>query len=131
VGDFVIRRADGIAAYQLAVVVDDAAMDVTGVVRGDDLLASTPRQILLYRALGLAPPSWFHVPLVTGPDGRRLAERHGLPGLGELQGRGEDPRAVCGRLATLAGLAAPGERVRPADLVSRFDPERLAFAGGG
>src|SRR5438477_9482864 len=78
-GDFVIAKGDGTSAYQLAVVVDDAEMGVTQVVRGDDLLDSTPRQILLYRALGLQDrlPTYTHVPLVIGTDGRRLAKRHG------------------------------------------------------
>src|SRR4029453_7512515 len=78
-GDFVIAKADGTPAYQLAVVVDDASMGVTQVVRGDDLLDSTPRQILLYPALGMAEkiPSYWHLPLVVGTDGRRLAKRHG------------------------------------------------------
>ena len=77
-GDFVIAKADGTPAYQLAVVVDDAEMGVTNIVRGDDLLDSTPRQILLYRALGLADrvPRYYHVPLVVGPDGRRRGRWH-------------------------------------------------------
>ncbi|HEU0297879.1 MAG TPA: tRNA glutamyl-Q(34) synthetase GluQRS, partial [Longimicrobium sp.] len=76
-GDFVVRRRDGAAAYQLAVVVDDAAMRITHVVRGADLLSSTARQLLLYRALGLSIPEFLHVPLMLGPDGERLAKRHG------------------------------------------------------
>ncbi|MGH7225717.1 MAG: tRNA glutamyl-Q(34) synthetase GluQRS, partial [Gemmataceae bacterium] len=82
-GDFIVWKAprsgltDSTPAYQLAVVVDDAAQDVTEVVRGDDLISSTPRQLLLYQALGLTPPKFVHVPLVVGPDGRRLAKRHG------------------------------------------------------
>ena len=76
-GDFVVWKSAGTPAYQLAVVVDDAAQGITEVVRGLDLLPSTPRQLLLYRALGLAPPRFIHVPLVVGPDGRRLAKRHG------------------------------------------------------
>src|SRR3954447_1163354 len=78
-GDFVIAKADGTPAYQLAVVVDDAAMGITNIVRGDDLLDSTPRQILLYEALGLSnrTPTYYHLPLVVGTDGRRLAKRHG------------------------------------------------------
>src|SRR5262249_32606099 len=76
-GDFVVWKSAGTPAYQLAVVVDDAAQGVTEVVRGDDLVPSTPRQLLLYEALGLRPPGFVHVPLVVGPDGRRLAKRHG------------------------------------------------------
>ena len=78
-GDFVIAKADGSAAYQLAVVVDDADMGIDAIVRGDDLLDSTPRQILLYHALGLSNriPRYWHLPLVVGKDGRRLAKRHG------------------------------------------------------
>jgi glutamyl-tRNA synthetase len=75
-GDFVLRRADGIASYQLAVVVDDAAMEIDEVVRGDDLLPSTGRQVLLARLLGVRSPRWLHVPVVRGPDGERLAKRH-------------------------------------------------------
>jgi glutamyl-tRNA synthetase len=124
-GDFVVMRADGIAAYQLAVVVDDAAMGIEEVVRGDDLLPSTARQLLLYRALGLAPPRFAHVPLVVGEDGQRLAKRHGALSLGELRERGADPRAVVGLLAALSGLAREGERVSPRELVERFSLEGL------
>jgi glutamyl-tRNA synthetase len=119
-GDFVVMRADGVAAYQLAVVVDDAAMGIEEVVRGDDLLASTARQLLLYEALGLAPPRFAHVPLVVGDDGERLAKRHGALSLGELRERGADPRAVVGLLAASAGLAPRGARASPADLVAGF-----------
>ena len=82
--DFVILRKDGAFAYQLACVVDDAAMQITEVLRGEDLLASTPRQLALYRALELPEPRFFHVPLVLGPDGERLAKRHGAITLAEL-----------------------------------------------
>ncbi|HEX8909942.1 MAG TPA: tRNA glutamyl-Q(34) synthetase GluQRS [Anaeromyxobacteraceae bacterium] len=128
VGDFVVARADGIPAYQLAVVVDDAAMGIEEVVRGDDLLSSTARQLLVYRALGLAPPRFAHVPLVTGEDGARLAKRHGALSLGELRERGADPRAVVGLLAALSGLAPEGGRLAPAELVSGFALSRLATA---
>lgn len=127
-GDFVVARADGLPAYQLAVVVDDAAMEVGQVVRGDDLLPSTGRQLLLYRALGRPPPRFAHVPLVNGEDGARLAKRHGALSLGELRERGADPRAVVGLLAALSGLAAPGDRLAPRDLVEGFSLARIPRA---
>jgi glutamyl-tRNA synthetase len=120
VGDFVVARADGVPSYQLAVALDDAAMEITDVVRGDDLLPSTSRQILLYRALGLPVPRFAHVPLVVGEDGERLAKRHGALSLSELREQGADPADVVGWLATLSGLAPPGARVRPAELSSGF-----------
>jgi glutamyl-tRNA synthetase len=119
-GDFVVARADGVASYQLAVAIDDAAMEITDVVRGDDLLPSTSRQILIYRALGLPAPRFAHVPLVVGEDGERLAKRHGARSLGELRDRGADPAAVVGLLAAVSGLAPPGARVRPSELVRGF-----------
>ncbi|HET9552506.1 MAG TPA: tRNA glutamyl-Q(34) synthetase GluQRS [Anaeromyxobacteraceae bacterium] len=124
-GDFVVSRADGLAAYQLAVAVDDAAMGVTDVVRGDDLLPSTARQLLVYRALGLAAPRFAHVPLVVGEDGTRLAKRHGALSLGELRERGADPRAVVGLLGALCGLCQRGARVSPPELVAGFRLDRL------
>ncbi|OFX21665.1 MAG: tRNA glutamyl-Q(34) synthetase GluQRS [Anaeromyxobacter sp. RBG_16_69_14] len=125
VGDFVVARADGVPAYQLAVVVDDAAMGIEEVVRGDDLLSSTARQILLYRALGLTAPRFAHVPLVIGDDGARLAKRHGAPSLGQLHQRGADPRAVMGLLAALSGLAKEGGQVRPRELLEGFSMSRV------
>lgn len=124
-GDFVVMRADGIAAYQLAVVVDDAAMRITDVVRGDDLLPSTARQLLLYGALGLPAPRFAHVPLVVGEDGERLAKRHGASSLGELREAGVAPEAVVGLLAALSGLAPAGTRCTAADLVGGFGWGRL------
>jgi glutamyl-tRNA synthetase len=124
-GDFVVRRKDGVAAYQLAVVVDDAAMRVTHVVRGADLLPSTARQILVYRALGLEPPEFLHVPLLLGPDGERLAKRHGAVSLAEARAAGVPPARVVGWLAATCGLAAPGEEVAARALVPRWSPERL------
>jgi glutamyl-tRNA synthetase len=120
VGDFVVARADGVPSYQLAVALDDAAMEITDVVRGDDLLPSTSRQILLYRALGLPVPRFAHVPLVVGEDGERLAKRHGALSLSELREQGADPADVVGWLATLSGLAPPGARMRPAELSGGF-----------
>jgi glutamyl-tRNA synthetase len=123
VDDFVVVRADGVHAYQLAVVVDDADQEIGEVVRGDDLLDSTPRQILLCRILGLPVPSYAHVPLVIGPDGARLAKRHGRSTIGD---RDEPPRATLAWLAHSLGLAAGTERVdSPAALVDEFDPARL------
>jgi glutamyl-tRNA synthetase len=124
-GDFVVRRKDGVAAYQLAVVVDDAAMGITHVVRGADLLPSTARQLLLFRALGLAPPEFLHVPLVLGPDGERLAKRHGAVSLAELRAAGVSPARAVGWLASTCGLAEPGEEVEAGALVPRFAVERL------
>ena len=102
--DFVVRRADGVPAYQLAVVVDDAAMGITEVVRGDDLLSSTPRQLLLYRALGLVPPAFGHAPLLLGPDGIRLSKRHPRSSIRELRDAGCTAETIVGRLAHLLGL---------------------------
>ncbi|MGC4000147.1 MAG: tRNA glutamyl-Q(34) synthetase GluQRS [Anaeromyxobacter sp.] len=124
-GDFVIMRADGVPAYQLAVVVDDAAMEVSEVVRGDDLLPSTARQLLLYRALGLPEPRFAHVPLVVGEDGTRLAKRHGALSLGELRARGADPRRVAGLLAHASGLTQDAGPVEPRALVEGFAVGRL------
>lgn len=120
VGDFVVRRKDGVAAYQLSVAVDDARMGVTHVVRGADLLPSTARQILLYRALGLDPPEWIHVPLLLAPDGERLAKRDDAPSVRELREGGKDPRRVVGWLAQSCGLVGTPEPVSPADLVDGF-----------
>lgn len=98
-GDFVVWKSAGTPAYQLAVVVDDAHQGVTEVVRGDDLVPSTPRQLLLYQALGKTPPRFTHVPLVVGPDGRRLAKRHGDTRLSALRECGVAPEALLGLLA--------------------------------
>jgi len=125
VDDFVLRRSDGVAAYQLAVVVDDIAMAITRVVRGDDLLRSTPRQRALYRALGAAPPVFVHVPLVLAPGGERLAKRTRPPSLAALRARGVSADAIVGALAASAGLGAAGGRVTARDLVAKFDWSRV------
>ncbi|HET7275313.1 MAG TPA: tRNA glutamyl-Q(34) synthetase GluQRS [Longimicrobiaceae bacterium] len=125
VGDFVVRRKDGVAAYQLAVVVDDAAMEITHVVRGADLLSSTARQVLLYEALDLTPPVWLHVPLLLDDRGERMAKRYGAITLAELRASGVNPGRVVGWLAESCGLAAPGENLQPADLVTRFSLDLL------
>ena len=120
IDDFVLRRADGTAAYQLAVVVDDAAMEITHVVRGDDLLRSTPRQLALYGALGLPAPAFAHVPLVLTPSGERLAKRTRPEAVADLRTRGVTPAVVIGALAASAGLIAPGGQRTPATLVDGF-----------
>ncbi len=125
VDDLVLRRGDGTPAYNLAVVVDDAAQGIEEVVRGDDLLASTPRQIHLGELLGLPSPTYAHVPLVLGVDGARLAKRHGAVTLADLAAAGTSAPQVLGRLATSLGLAADGEAVTPAALMDRFDPAAL------
>ncbi len=102
-GDFVVWKSADTPAYQLAVVVDDAAQGVTEVIRGDDLVPSTPRQLVLYCALGLTPPKFAHVPLVVGPDGRRLAKRHGDTRLSALRADGVTAVALLGLLAWSCG----------------------------
>jgi glutamyl-tRNA synthetase len=127
VGDFVVRRNDGVASYQLAVVVDDAATHITHVLRGDDLLSSTPRQLQLYSALGLAAPEFFHVPLVLGEDGKRLAKREGAFALAELREQGLPAERVLGLLASWSGLG-DGQPLSCEALLQRFRPEALPRA---
>lgn len=124
-GDFVVSRSDGLLSYQLAVVVDDLDMGITEVVRGADLLSSVPRQVALFRALGTAPPSYVHVPLVLGADGQRLAKRHGAIAIRELRDAGQTAEEIVGRLAASLGLAKEGERVMPRELIERFSLDRL------
>jgi glutamyl-tRNA synthetase len=126
-GDFVIAKADGTAAYQLAVVVDDAGMGVTHVVRGDDLLDSTPRQIMLYRALGLADriPRYCHLPLVVGADGRRLAKRHGDTRLDSYRRMGVDASRVVQLLAGWCGMEPGGRGICAADLLDSFSFDQI------
>ena len=107
VGDFLIARRNGAPAYQLAVVVDDAFQAVNEVVRGNDLLSSTARQIVIERALGLSQPSWMHLPLVVDAGGRRLAKREASLGLAELRERGVDARAIVSFAARSSGMNVP------------------------
>lgn len=125
VDDFVVRRNDGVPAYQLAVVVDDWDQGVGEVTRGADLVGSTPRQILLYRLLGLPAPRYAHVPLVLGPDGQRLAKRHGAVTLDDRRRAGETPEEVLAWMAASLGLAEPGEKPSLTELLERFQPNDL------
>jgi glutamyl-tRNA synthetase len=120
VGDFVLRRGDGVYAYQLAVVVDDVAMGVTDVIRGADLVASTPRQIWLARALGAVPPRYAHLPLVVAPDGRRLEKRTPGSTVAALRDAGVAPEAVVGRLARGLGLASQETPVTARELAAAW-----------
>jgi len=123
-GDFIIRRADGVYAYQLAVVTDDGDGGITQVVRGMDLLDSTPRQLYLYERLGLTPPEFYHVPLLMAPDGRRLSKREKDLDMGVLR-RTRTPEEILGRLAHLAGLLNRPESASAAELVQLFRWDRV------
>jgi len=125
IGDFVVRRADGVPAYQLAVVVDDIAMKIDEVVRGEDLLTSTVRQLLLYRALGASPPTFAHVPLLLGDDGVRLSKRHRGTTLAELREAGETAEAIVGRLAHRHGIRPTPGAVAARELIDGFDVAAL------
>jgi len=128
VDDFVVWRGDGVPAYNLAVVIDDADQGVGEVVRGDDLLETTPRQIRLAQLLGLAIPRYAHVPLVLGPDGARLAKRHGAVTLDAVLAGGWTLPALIGWMAWSAGLAPEGAAMDARQVLAAFAPERLSRA---
>jgi glutamyl-tRNA synthetase len=125
VGDFLVGRKGGLPAYQLAVVVDDAADAVTEIVRGNDLLPSTARQKILQEALGVPSPGWWHVPLVADANGRRLAKRADDVSLAELRARGVDPRAIVGWAARVSGVADVSHATA-AEVVAHFSFDRVA-----
>jgi len=125
VGDFIVKRRDGLYAYQLAVVVDDAHQGVTEIVRGRDLLQSAPRQVALFRALGRAPPGFAHVPLVVDASGARLSKRRGDETVRARLARGEDSHALLGALAHAVGRAARGSRVSLEELCALLDDDAL------
>ena len=124
-GDFILRRSDGVYAYQLAAPADDGAMGVTEVVRGSDLLPSAPRQIWLMRQLGYTPPAFCHTPMLLCADGRRLAKRDADLDLGALRGRGVRPEKLLGHLAYLAGLLPAPKAVPAAALVAHFSWDKV------
>ena len=125
VDDVVLVRNDGVPAYNLAVVVDDHLQGVTEVVRGDDLLSSTPRQVHLQQLLGYATPAYAHVPLVVGEDGQRLTKRHGAITMAELADRGVDAAGVLTMLGASLGLCRVDEQVTAAELADRFSFDYL------
>jgi glutamyl-tRNA synthetase len=125
VDDLVVRRNDGAPAYNLAVVVDDTAQGIGEVVRGADLIETTARQLHVAASLGLPAPAYAHVPLVLGPDGARLAKRHGAVTLADRAAAGDSASEVRAELARSVGLAAPGEIPTLAQLLARFDPVQL------
>ncbi len=126
IDDFIVIRTDGTPIYNLAVVSDDIAMDITYVIRGDDHLSNTPRQLLLYEALGAKPPVFAHVPMILGPDGRRLSKRHGATAVGEYREQGILPHALMNFLALLGW--SPGEDrelMTTEEMISLFSVERI------
>ena len=126
IGDFVLATKAGLPAYQLAVVVDDARQGVSHVVRGDDLLSSTARQVLLYQYLGLgSPPTYTHLPLVYGPDGLRLAKRHGDTRLLNYREQGVPSERIIGLLAYHARCVAEPTPMTACEFAQRLDPDRL------
>jgi len=119
-GDFVVQRADGTVSYQLAVVVDDVAMGITEVLRGEDLAGCTGWQLALYEALGARAPAFVHVPLLCDASGKRLAKRDGAQSIAVLRARGVAPEVLVGALAASAGIVPPGTRVAARALVRDF-----------
>src|SRR5690606_7139103 len=141
--DFIILRSDGTAVYNMAVVSDDAEMAITHVIRGDDHISNTPKQILLYRALGRPTPVFAHVPMILGPDGKRLSKRHGATAIGEYREQGILPAAMVNFLALLGWSPGTDEELFDvSELVERFsldginkksavfDPQKLEWLNG-
>lgn len=124
-GDFIVRRSDGVFAYQLAVTIDDALMGVTEVVRGQDLLSSSPLQIYIYQLLGFEVPNFMHVPLLVAPDGRRLAKRDHDMDISQLRQHYQSPEPIIGYLAYLAGQLTHPEPLNASELLKLYDPAKL------
>ena len=124
-GDFIVRRSDGIYAYQLAVTIDDALMGITEVVRGWDLLSSSPLQIYLHGLLGFKPPQYLHIPLLVAPDGRRLAKRDQDMDLEVIRRTYDSPEPLLGYLAFLAGQLQHPEALSALDLLKIYDASKI------
>ena len=140
IGDFVLLRSDGVPAYNFAVVIDDALMAISHVIRGEDHISNTPRQLLLYEALGWKPPLFGHVSMVLGPDRSKLSKRHGATSVGEFRERGYLPEALANYLALIGWSPGENEELLPLDELAKrfriedvgksagvFDPEKLAW----
>ncbi len=125
-GDVLLRRSDGVFAYQLAVVVDDALSGVTQVVRGRDLLSSTPRQIYLHKLLGFTPPQFYHIPLLTRADGTRLAKRDAALDMGVLRQTYKNPEPLIGKLAYAVGLLPEEIPLSATALIPFFDWKKIS-----
>ena len=126
-GDFVIMRSDGTPAYNFAAVVDDASMEITHVIRGEDHLPNTPRQIILYEALGFTPPSFAHHPLLVAPDGERLSKRYGAVSVQAYRDQGFLPQAVANYLALIGGGIPSNEEIMSwKEMIERFSLEGIA-----
>ena len=131
IGDPVLVRSDGMPAYNFAVVIDDALMQVTHVVRGEDHISNTPRQVLLYEAFGWQPPAFAHLSLVMGPDHTPLSKRHGATSVAEFREKGYLPEALVNYLALIGWSPGEGEEVLPLDeLARRFDLSKVAHSAG-
>ncbi len=124
-GDFILRRSDGVYAYQLATPVDDGLMQITEVVRGRDLLSSAPRQIWLMQTLGFSPPQFFHIPMLLSSNGRRLAKRDGDLEISALRQNGWHPSRLIGLLAFWAGILPKWEDVAAQDLIAVFNWDKI------
>lgn len=129
VGDFIILRSDGRAAYNFAVVIDDALMEITHVLRGEDHLSNTPRQLVLYHALGFDPPQFGHMPMILGPDRTRLSKRHGATSVVSYREQGYLPEALCNYLALLGWSSPDEEEILPLDkLAQNFTIDRISLS---
>jgi nondiscriminating glutamyl-tRNA synthetase len=131
IGDFVLVRSDGRPAYNFAVVVDDALMAITHVIRGEDHISNTPRQVLIYRALGFAPPEFAHLSLVMGPDHTPLSKRHGATSVSEFRARGYLPEALVNYLALIGWSPGGDKELMPLDeLARRFSLDKVGHSAG-